>query len=150
MPFPFESADACHLANFGETEPLALDAYQSRGGLAGPIGPAHVSGGHRRGVEGLRVARARRSGIPGVEQVAGRATDGSKFVVANADEGDAGTYCDRMIMEGEPFRLLEGMLICARAIGATQGLRVLPSGSIRLPWQLRAAIQKFDEAELLK
>jgi formate dehydrogenase iron-sulfur subunit len=41
--------------------------------------------------------------------------------VANADEGDAGTYCDRMLMEGEPFRLIEGMLICALAIGAERG-----------------------------
>jgi formate dehydrogenase iron-sulfur subunit len=44
-----------------------------------------------------------------------------KYIVANADEGDAGTYCDRMIMEGEPFRLIEGMLIAARAIGASKG-----------------------------
>jgi formate dehydrogenase iron-sulfur subunit len=44
-----------------------------------------------------------------------------KYVVANADEGDAGTYCDRMMMEGEPFRLIEGMVICARAIGADRG-----------------------------
>jgi formate dehydrogenase iron-sulfur subunit len=44
-----------------------------------------------------------------------------KIIVANGDEGDPGTYADRMLMEGDPFALLEGMAICARAVGAHQG-----------------------------
>ena len=44
-----------------------------------------------------------------------------KYVVANADEGDAGTFIDRMIIEGDPHALIEGMLITAEAIGATYG-----------------------------
>jgi len=44
-----------------------------------------------------------------------------KYVVANADEGDAGTFIDRMIIEGDPHALIEGMLIVAEAIGATYG-----------------------------
>ena len=45
-----------------------------------------------------------------------------KYVVCNADEGDSGTFSDRMLMEGDPFCLLEGMAIAAHAVGATQGI----------------------------
>ena len=45
----------------------------------------------------------------------------SKFVVCNADEGDSGTFADRMLMEGDPFLLIEGMAIAALAVGATMG-----------------------------
>ena len=44
-----------------------------------------------------------------------------KYVVANADEGDSGTYSDRMLMEGDPFCLIEGMAIAGLAVGATRG-----------------------------
>jgi formate dehydrogenase iron-sulfur subunit len=44
-----------------------------------------------------------------------------KYIVCNADEGDSGTYADRMIMEGDPFVLIEGMTIAGLAVGATVG-----------------------------
>ncbi len=44
-----------------------------------------------------------------------------KYIVCNADEGDSGTFADRMIMEGDPFVLIEGMTIAGFAVGATQG-----------------------------
>ncbi|MFN5009634.1 MAG: formate dehydrogenase beta subunit [Gammaproteobacteria bacterium] len=44
-----------------------------------------------------------------------------KYVVCNADEGDSGTFADRMVMEGDPFALLEGMVICGLAVGARKG-----------------------------
>ena len=44
-----------------------------------------------------------------------------KYIVCNADEGDSGTFADRMIMEGDPFVLIEGMTIAALAVGATEG-----------------------------
>jgi formate dehydrogenase iron-sulfur subunit len=44
-----------------------------------------------------------------------------KFIVCNADEGDSGTFADRMLMEGDPFMLLEGMTIAGRAVGADEG-----------------------------
>jgi formate dehydrogenase iron-sulfur subunit len=45
-----------------------------------------------------------------------------KYIVCNADEGDSGTFADRMIMEGDPFVLIEGMTIAALATGATKGI----------------------------
>ena len=55
-----------------------------------------------------------------------RAAD-RKYVVANADEGDSGTFADRMIFEGDPFMLIEGMAIAAYAVGATKGFIYLRS-----------------------
>ena len=50
-----------------------------------------------------------------------------KYVVCNADEGDSGTFSDRMTMEGDPFVLIEGMTIAALAVGATKGFVYLRS-----------------------
>ena len=50
-----------------------------------------------------------------------------KHVVCNADEGDSGTFADRLLMEGDPFRLIEGMTIAALATGATRGYVYLRS-----------------------
>ncbi|MFM8342579.1 MAG: formate dehydrogenase beta subunit [Methylomonas sp.] len=66
-----------------------------------------------------------------------------KYIVCNADEGDSGTFSDRMIMEGDPFVLIEGMTIAGLAVGATQGyiyLRVeYPHAQIALNQAIAAA-----------
>jgi formate dehydrogenase iron-sulfur subunit len=63
-----------------------------------------------------------------------------KFVCANADEGDSGTFADRMIMEGDPFQLLEGMVIAGRAVGAGEGYVYVRSEYPAAVASLRAAI----------
>src|SRR4029450_5997352 len=50
-----------------------------------------------------------------------------KYVVCNADEGDSGTFADRLLMEADPFQLIEGMTIAALATGATVGYVYLRS-----------------------
>jgi len=50
-----------------------------------------------------------------------------KYIVCNADEGDSGTFSDRMVMEGDPYVLIEGMTIAALAVGATKGYIYLRS-----------------------
>lgn len=66
-----------------------------------------------------------------------------KYIVCNADEGDSGTFSDRMIMEGDPFVLIEGMTIAGLAVGATQGyiyLRIeYPHAQIALNQAIAAA-----------
>ena len=66
-----------------------------------------------------------------------------KYIVCNADEGDSGTFSDRMIMEGDPFVLIEGMTIAGLAVGATQGyiyLRIeYPHAKIALNQAIEAA-----------
>jgi formate dehydrogenase iron-sulfur subunit len=139
-------------ANFGMTEPLALDEYQTQGGLKGLAAAQSLS--PEAIVEELRISRVRGRGGAAFPvwkkwQAAQQTGSEQKYVVANADEGDAGTYCDRMVMEGDPFRLIEGMLICARAIGATRGYiycRYEYPAAVRA---MRFAIQKAREADLL-
>ena len=55
------------------------------------------------------------------------AQDSQKYIVCNADEGDSGTFSDRMIMEGDPLSLVEGMTIAGIAVGATKGYIYLRS-----------------------
>ncbi|MDF1584519.1 MAG: NADH-quinone oxidoreductase subunit NuoF [Methyloprofundus sp.] len=68
-----------------------------------------------------------------------------KYIVCNADEGDSGTFSDRMIMEGDPFVLIEGMTIAGLAVGATQGyiyLRIeYPHAHIALNQAIQAAFE---------
>ncbi len=122
---PFLAQQQRHtFANFGLSQPLSLTDYGARGGWKGlerarALTPDAI-------IEEVRVSRLRGRGgaaFPVAQKwTVARATPSDvKYLVANADEGDAGTYCDRMIMEGDPFRLLEGMLICAMAIGASAG-----------------------------
>lgn len=72
-----------------------------------------------------------------------------KYVVCNADEGDSGTYADRMIMESDPFSLLEGMTIAGLATGATIGFIYLRE-EYRLAWEiLNKAIEAATAANYL-
>lgn len=139
-------------ANFGMTEPLALDAYQSRGGFKGLAAAQNLS--PEAIVEELRLSGLRGRGGAAFSawkkwQVAQQAGAEQKYVVANADEGDAGTYSDRMIMEGDPFRLIEGMMICARAIGAARGYIYCRYEYPAAARTMKLAIRKAREADLL-
>jgi formate dehydrogenase iron-sulfur subunit len=72
-----------------------------------------------------------------------------KYIICNADEGDSGTFSDRMIMEGDPFVLIEGMTIAGLAVGATQGYIYL---RVEYPYAskaLNAAIAKAYAANYL-
>lgn len=63
-----------------------------------------------------------------------------KYVVCNADEGDSGTYSDRMLMEGDPFGLIEGMAIAGLAVGATRGYLYVRSEYPHAIARLEAAV----------
>ena len=138
--------------NFGITEPLALDEYQARGGFKGWEAVQRLS--PEAIVEELRISQLRGRGGAAFPvwkkwHVAQQTESDQKYVVANADEGDAGTYCDRMIMEGDPFRLIEGMMICAKAIGATRGYLYCRYEYPAAARAMKFAIQKAREADLL-
>ena len=111
-------------ARCGIVDPLSLADYRAHGGYRGlerarSLGAAGtVDEVVRSGLRGRGGA-----GFPtGIKwkTVADTAAD-RKFIVCNADEGDSGTYADRMIMEGDPFLLIEGMTIAGFAVGATKG-----------------------------
>ena len=108
----------------GLTDPLSLAEYRARGGFDGlaqarAMPPdAVVEAVSASGLRGRGGA-----GFPtGVKwRTVAEAVGSPKFIVCNADEGDSGTFADRMVMEGDPFLLIEGMAIAARAVGATKG-----------------------------
>jgi len=111
-------------ARAGRTRPLDLGDYAATGGWAGlerarKMAPEAVidevvsSGLRGRGGAGFPA---------GIKWRTVASAPGSrKYVVCNADEGDSGTFADRMLMEGDPFQLIEGMAIAAYAVGADRG-----------------------------
>ena len=72
-----------------------------------------------------------------------------KYIAANADEGDSGTFADRLLMEADPFQLIEGMTICAMAVGATQGFIYLRSEYPKALHVLNRALAIAYDANLL-
>jgi formate dehydrogenase iron-sulfur subunit len=112
------------LQRIGVIDPLSFDDYRRHGGWAGlaaalALEPAAIvqavtdSGLRGRGGAGFPTGIKWRT----VAQAPGS----RKYVVCNADEGDSGTFSDRLLMEGDPLLLIEGMVIAGLAVGATQG-----------------------------
>ena len=81
--------------------------------------------------------------------VLGSPTATQKYIVCNADEGDSGTFADRMIMEGDPFVLIEGMTIAGLAVGATKGYIYIRSEYPHAAVALNAAIAAARRAGYL-
>jgi formate dehydrogenase iron-sulfur subunit len=111
-------------ARCGIVDPLSLPDYIAHGGYRGLqhalalepqaiVDTVQTSGLRGRGGAGFP------TGIKWKTVLQAKADQ--KYICCNADEGDSGTYADRMIMEGDPFVLIEGMTIAAIAVGATQG-----------------------------
>jgi formate dehydrogenase iron-sulfur subunit len=116
----------------GIVDPLSLDDYRAHGGLAGleiarRIGPVATveavlaSGLRGRGGAGFPTGVKWKTVADAGEHKGDAAHDTRKFIVCNADEGDSGTYADRMLLEGDPFSLIEGMAIAGLAVGASKG-----------------------------
>ncbi len=72
-----------------------------------------------------------------------------KYIVCNADEGDSGTFADRLLMEADPFQLIEGMTIAGLAVGATEGFIYLRSEYPRCKTVLNEAISRAQKDGLL-
>ena len=111
-------------ARCGITDPVSVADYVKHGGFAGlrkalaMPGAAIVAEVTESGLRGRGGA-----GFPtGLKwKTVHDAAADQKYICCNADEGDSGTFADRMVMEGDPFMLIEGMTIAAVAVGATKG-----------------------------
>jgi len=111
-------------ARCGIVDPRSLEDYRAHGGYKGleraiSLGPeAIVEEVVQSGLRGRGGA-----GFPtGIKwRTVAQTIAAQKYIVCNADEGDSGTFADRMIMEGDPFVLIEGMTIAGIAVGATKG-----------------------------
>ncbi len=130
-------------ARAGKTRPLSLEDYVASGGWAGleqarNIGPAAtVAAVTASGLRGRGGA-----GFPaGIKWATVAAAVGDrKYIVCNADEGDSGTFADRMLMEGDPFCLIEGMAIAGLATGAAKGFIYVRSEYPHAIAKLEAAV----------
>ena len=112
------------LRNSGIIDPESIDEYIMRGGYraltrALKLDPAEVCNEVKQ--SGLR-GRGGAGFLTGLKwEFTNKAPGSKKYVVCNADEGDPGAFMDRSILEGDPHSILEGMLICGKAIGADEG-----------------------------
>ncbi len=131
-------------ARAGKTRPLSLEDYEATGGWAGlekarEIGPAAT-------VEAVIASGLRGRGGAGFPagikwRTVAEAMGARKYIVCNADEGDSGTFADRMVMEGDPFMLIEGMAIAGLAVGAAKGFVYIRSEYPHAIAKMEAAIR---------
>ena len=139
-------------ARVGVIDPLSLDDYRAHDGLAGlerarTLSPAELlqqivdSGLRGRGGAGFPAGIKWRT----VAEAPGPV----KYIVCNADEGDSGTFADRMLIEGDPFALIEGMLIAGLAVGASRGVVYLRSEYPQAITVLRSALASARHHQLL-
>lgn len=119
-----KSQERLTFVRVGVIDPVSLDDYLAHGGYAGlrralTLEPAQIvqevtdSGLRGRGGAAFPTGIKWKTVLDQPPQ--------QKYVTCNADEGDSGTFADRMLMEGDPFMLIEGMTIAGIAVGATQG-----------------------------
>lgn len=151
IPF-FKAQDRLTFARVGRIDPLDLSSYEAEGGLAGLRRALAMSAAEI-------VAEVTESGLRGRggagfptgikwETVRGAAGP-QKYIVCNADEGDSGTFADRMLMEGDPFCLIEGMTIAGLGVGATRGYVYIRSEYPDAIAVMEAAIDLAREARVL-
>lgn len=129
-------------ARAGITDPVSLDDYQQHDGFKGLAKALQMSG--QQIVDEVKTSGLRGRGgaaFPtGIKwQTVHDCPPQQKYIVCNADEGDSGTFADRMVMEADPLMLIEGMTIAGLAVGATQGYIYLRS-------EYPVAHQILDEA----
>ncbi|PYB84350.1 formate dehydrogenase beta subunit [Pseudomonas soli] len=132
-------------ARAGITRPLSLDDYHANGGFEGLRQATLLDGDEVVAAvldSGLR-GRGGAAFPAGIKwRTVRQAPAGQKYVVCNADEGDSGTFADRMLMEGDPFLLIEGMIIAGLAVGASKGYIYVRS-------EYPDAVRALNEAILL-
>lgn len=139
-------------ARAGLADPVSLEDYEAHGGLAGlrtalALSPQDIVDAVKAsGLRG-RGGAAFPTGIKW-QTVLDTASD-RKFIACNADEGDAGTFADRLLMESDPFQLIEGMIIAGLAVGAEDGLIYLRSEYPRARDTLAQAIAHAERAGVL-
>ena len=139
-------------ARAGHGDPLCLENYQCLGGFNGLRNALEMSGQDivdqikKSGLRG-RGGAAFPTGIKW--QTVLDQPEQQKYIVCNADEGDSGTFADRLLMEADPYQLIEGMTIAGRAVGATQGYIYLRSEYPSALEVLNIAIERSNVAGFL-
>ena len=131
-------------ARAGKTRPLSLDDYYASDGWLG-LAKAREMGAQAT-IDTVMASGLRGRGGAGFPagikwQTVARAHSDQKYIVCNADEGDSATFADRMVMEGDPFMLIEGMAIAGFAVGANKGYVYIRSEYPHAIAKMEAAIK---------
>lgn len=148
----FKRQQRLTFARVGITDPISLDDYLAHDGYRGlknalASSPADIV--KQVTDSGLR-GRGGAAFPTGIKwNTVLNTPSEQKYIICNADEGDSGTFSDRMIMEGDPFVLIEGMTIAGLAVGANQGYIYLRIEYPHAHKALNAAIAKAYEAGYL-
>ena len=148
----FKRQQRLTFARIGVTDPLSIEDYRAHDGFAGLekargmqasaiVKEVTASGLRGRGGAGFPAGTKWRTVL--------EASSPQKYVVCNADEGDSGTFADRMVMEGDPFMLIEGMTIAGLAVGATKGFVYIRSEYPHAIRTMNAAIAKARATGML-
>jgi len=139
-------------ARMGVTDPVSLADYESHEGWAGlraAIALPAATVVQQVLDSGLR-GRGGAAFPTGIKwKTVAAAAAGQKYVVCNADEGDSGTFSDRMTMEGDPYMLIEGMTIAGLAVGATRGVVYIRSEYPDAIATMNEAIRRATDAAFL-
>ena len=128
----------------GKTRPLSLEDYYASEGWLG-LAKAREMGAQAT-IDTVMASGLRGRGGAGFPagikwQTVARADGDQKYIVCNADEGDSATFADRMVMEGDPFMLIEGMAIAGFAVGASKGYVYIRSEYPHAIAKMEAAIK---------
>jgi formate dehydrogenase iron-sulfur subunit len=148
----FKSQERLTFARCGLTDPLSIEDYRAHGGFEGLTKALEmdtadiVADVTTSGLRG-RGGAAFPTGIKW-KTVHDTSAD-QKYVCCNADEGDSGTFADRILMEGDPFCLIEGMTIAGIAVGATKGYIYIRSEYPHAVATFRKAIKILTDANWL-
>ena len=144
IPF-LKSQQRLTFARAGQGDPLCLDTYRSLEGFAGLEQALRLQPQDIVNVvteSGLR-GRGGAAFPAGIKwQTVLDTPAQQKYIVCNADEGDSGTFADRLLMEADPYQLIEGMIIAGLAVGATLGFIYLRSEYPRAREVLAEAIDR--------
>ena len=141
-------------ARAGVIDPLSIEDYRAHGGFRGleqaltKTSQAIVDELKRSGLRG-RGGAAFPTGIKWQTVLDATPSSAQKYIVCNADEGDSGTFADRLLMEADPFLLIEGICIAGLAVGASQGYIYLRSEYPLANKVLNEAIRRADAAGYL-
>jgi NADH-quinone oxidoreductase subunit F len=143
------------LSNCGVIDPESIEQYIARDGYAAlkkvltgmtpeaVIEEVKTSGMRGRGGAGFS------TGMKWTFAREAKSATGKKYVICNADEGDPGAFMDRSVLEGDPHAVLEGMLICAFAVGADEGYMYVRAEYPLAIKRLQIALKQMEERNLL-
>lgn len=143
------------LRRVGEIDPTSIDEYRSSGGFSWLEKARRI--GQEAVIEAVKASALRGRGgaaFPtGVKWEAVRREAGPRYVICNADESEPGTFKDRVLLEGDPFAVLESLAIAGYAVGASKGYIYLRGEYPLAARRLRHAIAEADldmEIELVR